>query len=438
MRFSSLLDRTESKELTQEAAAELLGINVRTFQRWAVRFEAEGDDGLVDLRLGRRSSRRAPEAELERMLGLFRDKYADFTVKHFHEQLQKHHGYVLGYTVTKVALHAAGLVRKAPKRSAHRKKRPRRPLPGMLLHQDGSRHVWIEGLPAMDLIVTLDDATSEIYSMLLVEEEGTASTFRALGEVIGEHGLFCALYTDRGSHYFYTAKAGAKASKTQQTQVGRALLHLGIEHIAAYSPQARGRSERMFGTLQGRLPKDMRLAGISTVEAANAWLKAHYIAEHNTAFAIQPEQQGTAFVVDRHETWREVLCVIEERTVGNDNTIAWGGRRLQLPESRLRPHFVKAVVRVHGYPDGTVSVFLGPHRLARFAADGQQISPDAPQPGSVLGAVKDKPLRARKRASLTAPARAAVERARVGTKKRPSNRTKKQTRGANPAPISMA
>jgi len=166
MRFSDLLDRTEAKELTQAAAAELLGINVRTFQRWAERYEAEGDDGLVDLRMGRRSPRRAPEEELERMLGLFRDKYADFTVKHFHEQLQKRHGYVLGYTVTKLALHAAGLVRKAPKRSAHRKKRPRRPLPGMLLHQDGSRHPWIEDLPAMDLIVTLDDATSEIYSML--------------------------------------------------------------------------------------------------------------------------------------------------------------------------------------------------------------------------------------------------------------------------------
>ena len=431
MRFSDLLDRTEAKELTQEAAAEVLGINVRTFQRWAGRCEAEGDDGLVDRRMGRRSPRRAPVEELERMLGLFRDKYADFTVKHFHEQLQERHGYVLGYTVTKLALHAAGLVRRAPKRSAHRKKRPRRPLPGMLLHQDGSRHVWIEGLPAMDLIVTMDDATSEAYSMLLVEEEGTASTFRALGEVIGECGLFCALYTDRGSHYFYTPRAGEKVSKTQQTQVGRALSHLGIEHIAAYSPQARGRSERVFRTLQDRLPKDLRLAGIKTVEAANAWLKMHYISAHNAAFAIKAEQPGTAFVPDRHAAWREALCVIEERTVGNDNTIAWSGRRLQLPESRLRPHFVKAVVRVHAYPDGTVSVFLGPHRLARFAADGQQLSPDTPQPGSVLGAVKDKPLRARKRASLTAPARAAVELARVGAEKRASSRTKKPTTRAN-------
>jgi len=330
------------------------------------------------------------------------------------------------------------LVRKAPKRSAHRKKRPRRPLAGMLLHQDGSRHVWIEGLPAMDLIVTMDDATSDIYSMRLVEEEGTVSTFQALSEVISEHGLFCALYTDRGSHYFYTPKASEKVSRTQQTQVGRALSHLGIEHIAAYSPQARGRSERVFGTLQGRLPKELRLAGIRTIEAANAWLKAHYIAEHNAAFAITAEQQGTAFVADRHEAWREALCVIEERTVANDNTIAWSGRRLQLPQSRLRPHFVKALVRVHEYPDGTVSAFLGPHRLARFAANGLQISPDAPQPGGVLGAVKDKPLRARKRASLTAPARAAVEIARVGAEKRASSRTKKSTRRPNPATVSVA
>jgi hypothetical protein len=308
----------------------------------------------------------------------------------------------------------------------------------MLLHQDGSRHAWIEGLPALDLIVTMDDATSEVYSMLLIEEEGTASTFRALSEVIGERGLFCALYTDRGSHYFHTPKAGEKVSKIQQTQVGRALSQLGIEHIAAYSPEARGRSERMFGTLQGRLPKDLRLAGITTVEAANAWLKAHYLAEHNAAFAIKAEQEGTAFVTDRHEVWRETLCVIEERTVANDNTIAWNGRRLQLPQSRLRPHFVKAQVRVHAYPDGTASVFLGPHRLATFDADGQSISPDTPEPGSVLGAVKDKPSRARKCASLTAPARAALKTPRVGAEKRPSSRTKKPNRRANPPELSVA
>lgn len=434
MRFSSLLDRTVSKDLTQEAASEMLGVSVRTFQRWAVRYEAEGCDGLADRRMGRRSPRRAPEEEVERMLGLFRDKYADFTVKHFHEQLRTRHDYVLGYTVTKLALHAAGLVRKAPKRSAHRKKRPRRPFQGMMLHQDGSRHVWIEGLPALDLIVTLDDATSEIYSMFLVEEEGTASTFRALRDVIGEHGLFCSLYTDRGSHYFHTPTAGGKVSKTEQTQVGRALSHLGIEHIAAYSPEARGRSERMFGTLQGRLPKDFRLAGITTVDAANAWLKAHYVAEHNAAFSIKPEQEGTAFVPDAHEAWREALCVIEERTVANDNTVAWAGTRLQLPASRLRPHFVKAVVRVHAYPDATMSVFLGPHRLATFDAAGNLLSaPAATSLAACSTASRDglaaiAPAgRAERRPPVTRSPRAAVREVQAGTEKRASSRTKKRT-----------
>jgi len=228
MRFSTILDRWEAGEMSQETAAEVLGMSIGSFQRWRERYEADGEAGLVDRR-GFPSRRRAPQEEVERMLGLYRDKYADFTVKHFHEQLLKRHGYKLGYTVTKLCLHRAGLVRPAPKRSAHRKKRPRRPMRGMMLHQDGSRHVWVEGLPAMDLIVTMDDATSEVYSMILVEEEGTASTFQALREVVAEHGLFCALYTDRGSHYFYTSEAGGKVSTAQLTQVGRALAHLGIE-----------------------------------------------------------------------------------------------------------------------------------------------------------------------------------------------------------------
>ena len=256
----------------------MLGVHVRTFQRWAGRYEDEGEAGLADRRVGRRSPRRAPQEELERMLGLYRDKYADFTVKHFHEQLVKRHGYKLGYTVTKLTLHGAGLVKPSRSRSAHRKKRQRRPLPGMMLHQDGSRHVWIEGRPPMDLIVTLDDATSDIYSMILVEEEGTASTFCALSEVIAAQGLFCALYTDRGAHYFHTPKGGERASRSHKTQVGRALAQLGIEHIASYS--------------QDRLPKELRLVGIDDVEAANRWLRKHYIGEYNKAFAIAPKQEG--------------------------------------------------------------------------------------------------------------------------------------------------
>ncbi|MGH7033924.1 MAG: ISNCY family transposase, partial [Stellaceae bacterium] len=280
--------------------------------------------------------------------------------------------YKLGYTVTKVHLHRAGLVRPAPKRSAHRKKRPRRPMIGMMLHQDASRHAWLPGTDRQDdLVVTMDDATSALYSAFLADEEWTASSFRGLREVIERHGLFCSLYTDRGSHYFYTPEAGGKVSKTQLTQVGRALAQLGIEHIAAYSPQARGRSERAFRTLQDRLPKELALAGITTREAANRWLAETYIPAYNAAFAVAAEQEGSGFVPDRIAAWRDILCVQEERSVGNDNTVKWRHLSLQLPPSRLRPHFVKATVRVHEYPDGTIAVFLGPHRLADYDTDGR-------------------------------------------------------------------
>ena len=310
MRFESLLARQDRGEITQDDAAVLLGISVRTFQRWAGRFDTDGEAGLADRRLGQPSPKSAPQEEIERMLGLYRDKYTDFTVKHFHEQLVARHNYVLGYTVTKVHLHRAGLVRPAMKRSAHRKKRPRRPLVGMMLHQDGSSHARLEGQAPLDLIVTLDDATSAIYSMFLVDEEGTASTFQGLREVVETHGLFCALYTDRGSHYFYTPEAGNKVSKTQLTQVGWALQHLGVEHIAAYSPEARGRSERAFRTLQDRLPKELRLAGITTVAAANAWLRDTYMALHNAQFASAALEEGSAFVEDRAQpTAFELSCM---------------------------------------------------------------------------------------------------------------------------------
>src|SRR5229473_5862388 len=251
MRFEALLDRQEKGELSQAEAAEILGIGERTFRRWRDRLRDEGPVGLSDRRLSKPSSRRAAVEEIQRMLGLYRENYGGFTVKHFHEQLVKRHDYKLGYTVTKVHLQRAGLVRVAPKRSAHRKKRPRRPMVGMMLHQDASTHAWLPGdARGYDLVVTMDDATSELYSAFLVDEEGTASSFRGLAEVVDQHGLFCELYTERGSHYFHTPKAGEAVSKTLRTQVGRALAQLGIRHIAAYSPEARGRSERAFRTLQ--------------------------------------------------------------------------------------------------------------------------------------------------------------------------------------------
>jgi hypothetical protein len=281
--------------------------------------------------------------------------------------------------------------------------------------------------------------------MFLVEEEGTASTFQGLREVVERHGLFCSFYTDRGSHYFYTPKAGEKVSKTQLTQVGRALQQLGIEHIAAYSPEARGRSERAFRTLEDRLPKELRLAGITTVAEANAWLAATYLAQHNVQFAIQPESTGTAFVADTMGVGPETLCIQDTRVVANDNTIAWNGRRLQIPASRLRPHFVKATVRVHEYPDGTISVFLGPNRLARYTAEGAELVAAPTDPSLASCVMSQTCLRHRpsrpsphgraKSAALTAPARDAVDGLWVGAEKRASSRTKKRTQAtAPPAP----
>lgn len=376
MRFEELLSRHESGGLSQEDAARMLGITDRTFRRWRDRLREEGPSGLVDRRLGKPSSHRAAAEEIARMLGLFRDHYADFTVKHFHEQLRKRHDYKLGYTVTRVNLQAAGLVRPAPRRSAHRRKRPRRPLPGMMLHQDASRFAWLPG-PQLDLVVTLDDATSAIYSAFLVPEEGTASSLRGLAEVIERHGLFCELYTDRGSHYFHTPDAGGRVDRNRPTQVGRALAQLGIAHIPAYSPEARGRSERAFRTLQDRLPKELRLAGFdgtAAIETVNRWITERYLPDHNAAFAVAPEQDGSAFVSDRQGAWRDVLCIQEERQVGNDNTVVWRGRRLQIPPSPLRPHFVRTRVRIHEYPDGAIAVFHGPHRVGEYDPAGRPLN----------------------------------------------------------------
>ncbi len=375
MKFEELYERTISRELCQEDAASILGVSERTFRRWRDRFEAEGADGLYDRRLGRLSDRCVPVDTVMAVLELFDTQYWDFTAKHFHEQLASKHGFGHSYNWLRLTLQRNNRTRLAPRRGRHRRKRERRPLPGMMLHQDGSRHQWIGGLngdpaPWWDLIVTLDDATSEIYSAIFVEEEGAMSTFSAVDEVIGEHGLFCALYTDRGSHYWHTPKAGGKVDKDNPTQVGRALQHLGIELIAAYSPQARGRSERMFGTLQKRLPQEMRLAGVTTMAEANRFLKETFLPQFNARFAVIPSEPGSAFVPFAGSL-KDILCVQVERTVGNDNTLRYKNMVLQIPEDRHRHHYVKAKVQVHHYPDGTMAIFHGPRQLAVFDKNGK-------------------------------------------------------------------
>jgi len=360
-RFVELLRRWDRAELNQAEAAEILGVSERTFRRWLCRYEEEGEAGLLDRRLGKASGKRVPVDREEEVEALYRERYFGFTAKHFHEHLVRDHGFGWGYTWTKLFLQSKGFLAKAARKGAHRRKRVRRPLPGMMLHQDGSRHDWLAGQPALDLIVTMDDATGEIYSAFLIEEEGTASTFRALKEVFGAHGLPMSLYTDRGSHYFYTPEKGGEIDHDRPTQVGRALEQLGVEHIGAYSPQARGRSERMFGTLQDRLVKELALHRITSIEAANVFIGEVFLPAHNARFAVEAAESGSAFTPILGVNLDEILCVQEERQVGNDNCVSFRTLKLQIPESPLRPHFVKARVKVHLYPDGS------PRRLSRAA-----------------------------------------------------------------------
>ena len=372
MRFEELYERRQQRTLTMAEAAEMLGITERTFRRWSGRYDAEGAEGLQDRRIGRASARAVPVDEAIRMVTLYETRYTGWTVKHFHEHWQAEHDGRRSYSWTKKTLQAAGHVARAPRRGAHRKKRPRKPLPGMMLHQDGSTHEWVPGCQ-WDLIVTLDDATTEIYSAFFVEEEGTMSSFRGLGEVIATNGLFSSLYTDRGSHYWYTDEAGGTVDKTQLTQVHRALQQLGITLIPAYSPEARGRSERAFRTLQDRLPNELALAGITEMAAANRYLTERFLPHHNTRFMVGATEPGTAFIPWVGTNLAEILCVQDERVVAKDNTVRYQGLTLQIPQDPHRFHYVKVTVRVHAYPDGALAVFHGPRCLARYHKDGRLI-----------------------------------------------------------------
>jgi hypothetical protein len=364
-------------------AAELLGMSERHFRRLRDAYEAKGAEAIIDRRRGRASGRRAPVDDIEWLIAEFRTRYFDFTAKHFHEavlgaKMADGRPFQRSYTWTKSVLQWRGLIAKAQRRGAHRRKRERRPLPGMLVFQDGSTHAWLPEGPPLDLVVTMDDATSQILSIFRVAQEGTASSFRGLAETIRAHRLFSSFYTDRGSHYFFTPKAGEKVDKARLTQVGRALQQLQIEHVPSYSAQGRGRMERLWGTLQSRLPPLLRQAGLGCdVAAANRWLADVYMASHNARFAVEPAEEGSAFVPFVGDL-DDILCIEEERVVGNDNTVHYEGRVLQIPETKHRRHFVKARVRVHEYWDGSLALFHGPRAIACYTADGSPLE-DNPQ-----------------------------------------------------------
>ena len=371
MKFTDYYEQTKKRKLTQSEAASLLGMSERTFRRYSKRYEAEGADGLFDRRLARVPQNRVSVDTVTRMLALFDTQYWDFTPKHFHEKLVSEHKFTQSYNWVRLQLQSHGRIQKAPRRGAHRRKRERRALPGMMLHQDGSNHEWVPD-KWWDLIVTMDDATSEVYSAFFVEEEGTMSSFTAVDEVIRSRGLFCSLYADRASHYWHTPEAGGKVDKNNPTQFGRAMIQLGIELIPAYSPEARGRSERMFGTLQNRLPQELRVKGITTIEEANRFLTEEYLPVHNKQFAINASGEGEAFVPYAGDL-AEILCIHEERVVSKDNTVRYKNRTLQIPADSHRHHYVKARVRVHEYPNGQISIFHGPRKLAQYTPQGKEI-----------------------------------------------------------------
>ena len=371
MKLQDVLLKAMAKRITWWEAAEIIGVTDRTMRRWRERLESDGYSGLVDRRKGKRSDKRVPLAKVEEVLRLYRETYFDLNMRHFHEKLKEKHGIELSYTWVQKALQGAGLVARGRKRRKHRRRRERRPLAGMLLHIDGSKHQWFGDERWYDLIVILDDATSEIYYAQLVEEESTRTVMKGLRAVIENKGLFCALYSDRGSHFFVTPKAGEKVDKHRLTQVGRAMKELGVQMIPAYSPQARGRSERSFGTWQGRLPQELRLAGIATLEGANVFLAERYIAAFNQKFAVAATQKGTAFRRTARSDLDWVFTVQTERVVAKDNTVAIADRTWQLEKSRLYTSLAGYTVTVHEHLDGSVSIRHGPHVVGRYTAAGE-------------------------------------------------------------------
>jgi transposase len=369
MKAEEVILRALSKQITFWQAARVLRISPRHLRRIYDRYRRFGFDGLYDRRRSRPSQRRVPLAVVEQVLELYREKYFDLSVRHFHEKLREEHGLTYSYTWVKLLLQGAGLVVKARKRGVHRRRRERRPMAGMLLHIDGSTHRWLGGNQWHDLIVVMDDATSEVYYTQLVDQESTETVMAALWAVIELRGIFCSLYSDRASHFWLTPEAGEMVDRQRLTQVGRALRELGIEMIPAYSPQARGRSERNFGTWQRRLPQELRLRGITDIEEANRFLRGGYLAEFNRKFRVAPAQQESAFVPAGGKDLDRVFSLHHERVVNRDNTIQFANRVLQIERSKWRGTLAGCRVVVCEHLDGRVSVYYGPHRVAEFGTE---------------------------------------------------------------------
>jgi transposase len=367
MKVQEVILRAISGEIHWIDAAEILGISDRQMRRWKRRYELWGYDGLYDRRNKRPSPRRVPLEKVEKVLRLYRERYFDFNMSHFYDKLTKHHDIHLSYNWVRLALEGAGLVEKRNRRDPHRKRRARKPLVGMMMHMDGSPHDWFGDGSEYDMVTLSDDANNELYDIALVNEEDSHTCMEMIRNTVEKKGIFCSLYTDRASHFFLTKKAGEEVSKDNLTQIGRALQELGIQHIPSYSPQARGRSERLNQTLQGRIPQELRMRGIKTREEANKYLKMEYLKEHNRRFAVKSEKTGSAFMpVPKTVDLDKMFCFKHERTVNNDNTISFNNRILQIGPSELRISFAKCRVMVYEHLDGSITIGYGPHTIGYY------------------------------------------------------------------------
>lgn len=351
-------------------AADILQVTPRHLRRLRERYVHHGLVGLRDGRGGWTRPRRLPTEVVEEICRLKREVYPDFSVRHFHEFATEKHGLRVSYTWTKEVLQMRGLAEKAPGRGQYRRKRERRPMVGMMLHLDGSTHQWLEGLSPQDLIVMLDDADGRVLFARFFEQEGTLSSLTALKHVLVRFGRFSEFYTDRGSHFCRTAKAGEAPADEQHGQVSRVLRALGIRHILARSPEARGRSERAFGTIQGRLPQELRLAGIRSYQDANVYLEKAFVSDFNRRFTVAPAQPERAFTPLAGVDLELLLTVQHERVVRNDNTVVFEKLELQLPTTRDRIHFARCPVLVHQFLDGTFGVSFQGTLIASYDRAG--------------------------------------------------------------------
>jgi transposase len=379
MKIQEVICRALAGTLTWLQAADILGIHSRSLRRWRARYQAGGTLALYDRRCRRPSRRKAPVGEVQRLLRLYRETYLGFNVRHFHQRARRDHGVSLSYSFVKLALQEAGLVRKRRARGRHRRRREPRPCYGELLHLDGSPHAWLALCPEerQTLLHVIDDATKRLLYAQLWPAETTDAVLTALQEVCQTAGLPIALYTDRAGWAFHTPTAGGPVDRSQRTQVGRALARLGIEHIPAYSPQARGRSERLNRTLQDRLVNELRLAGITALEAANAYLRERFLPEYNATFTRPPADPASAFVPLGAVDLTQILCQEEARTVGQDNTVVLEGIRLQLAKQPGRRTCAGLRVIVRRQLDGQHTVWRGPQCFGRYDARGRPV-PSAP------------------------------------------------------------